>query len=156
MERSCENKNRQKSARTTRLTCLRPPGVLLQRGEQRRQHKFHPVGAQLSHNGLCTLLRSLPYVLVRVAEAEKQVRQNVDNVRFKETTQHGAQLLESQQGTYGMSETATMMMTIRAWTWNKHGAYWDTTSLLEHEYTTTHLHGGDDSSCPGSRQSGEA
>ena len=58
--------------------------------------------AQLGHDGLCRLLRSLPDILARVSVAHEKVREYVDDVWLKKTTEPHAQQLVRHERTLTM------------------------------------------------------
>jgi hypothetical protein len=74
------------------------PLILLQGGEQAGQHQLHPVRGQLGHDGLRAVVCRFAHVLVGVAEAEQEVRQDVDDVGLEEAAEHVAELGEGEEG----------------------------------------------------------
>ena len=55
------------------------------------------MGGELGHDSLGTIVGGFSHILVAVAEAEEEVGQDMDNVRFEESAKHGAKLREGEE-----------------------------------------------------------
>lgn len=78
---------------------LGPPLLLVKSLEQRRQDELDGVSAQLAHDGLGGVLRRLPDLPRRIAEACEEDGERLGDVRLKESAEDGRQNLVTEDGT---------------------------------------------------------
>lgn len=76
------------------ITCFRSPRVFFQSRQQTWQNEFNAVGGKFTHNYSGSVVGSGSHVLTRIAEAQQQMRQYVNDVRLEQSAKHRAQHLE--------------------------------------------------------------
>jgi hypothetical protein len=81
------------------FTSFRPPRVLFQRCQERRQHQFHSMSRKLAHDNPSCVIRSIADILTSISKTQQQMWQDMNYVWFKQSAQHVAKHLKCKQST---------------------------------------------------------